>query len=96
MPPTCRRRSGQSPPGLARKYGARFVGMFLTADLATRLARIEQRKNDASDATREVALMQETFVIGAVDWHMIDASGTPYQSLRSARVLLLELAPDES
>ena len=65
---------------LARKQGVRFVGLFLTADLATRLARIEQRKGDASDATRDVALMQETFAIGAVDWHMVDASGTPDDS----------------
>ena len=56
---------------LARKHGARFVGLFLTADLATRLARIEQRRSDASDATRDVVLIQETFAIGAVDWHMM-------------------------
>ena len=74
---------------LAATYGVRFVGLFLTADLATRLARIEQRKGDASDATRDVALTQETFAIGAVNWHMIDASGTPDQSLRSACVSLL-------
>ncbi len=53
MPPSCRKRSGQNSPALARKYGVRFVGLFLTADLATRLARIEQRRGDASDATRE-------------------------------------------
>ena len=93
MLPSCRKRSGRRLASLARKHGARFVGLFLTADLATRLARIEQRKNDASDATRDVVLMQETFAIGAVDWHMVDASGTPDQSLRSARVLLLEPAP---
>ena len=81
---------------LARKHGARFVGLFLTADLATRLARIAQRTSDASDATRDVALMQETFAIGAVDWHMVDASGTPDQSLRGARVLLLKSAPGEA
>ena len=69
---------------LAATCGVRFVGLFLTADLATRLARIEQRTDDASDATRNVALKQETFTIGAVNWHMIDASGTPAQSLRSA------------
>ncbi|MGY2906709.1 bifunctional aminoglycoside phosphotransferase/ATP-binding protein [Bradyrhizobium sp. URHC0002] len=83
------------PAPLARKHGACFVGLFLTADRATRLARVEQRKSDASDATRDVVLMQETFAIGAVDWHMVDASGTPDQSLRSARVLLLEPAPGE-
>ncbi len=79
---------------LAATCGMRFVGLFLTADLATRLARIEQRKGDASDATRNVALKQETFAIGAVDWHMIDASGTPDQSLRSARTSL-SAVPDE-
>jgi uncharacterized protein len=73
---------------LARKQGVRFVGLFLTADLATRLSRIEQRKGDASDATRDVALMQETFATGAVDWHMVDASGTPEQSLHSARAAM--------
>ncbi|MEH2517715.1 aminoglycoside phosphotransferase family enzyme/predicted kinase [Bradyrhizobium sp. AZCC 1610] len=75
--------------GLAATHGVRFVGLFLTADLATRLARIERRKGDASDATRDVALKQETFAIGTVNWHMIDASGTPDQSLRRARVSLL-------
>src|SRR5262249_2741008 len=80
---------------LARKQGARFVGLFLTADLATRLSRIEQRKGDASDATRDVALMQETFAIGAVDWHMVDASGTPEQSLRGACAAMGAPAPDE-
>ena len=89
MPPYLQEAERAEIAGLARKYGMRFVGLFLTADLATRLARIEQRKGDASDATRNVALMQETFAIGAVDWHMIDASGTPDQSLRSARASLL-------
>lgn len=83
------------PPSLAIKHGARFVGLFLTADLATRLARIERRKNDASDATREVALMQETLAIGPADWHMVDAAGTPDQTLRSVRGLLLEWGTDD-
>jgi hypothetical protein len=34
-------------------------------------------------------LQQETLAIGAVNWHMIDASETPDQSLRSARVAFL-------
>jgi predicted kinase len=79
---------------LGATCGIRFAGLFLTADLATRLARIEQRRDDASDATRNVALQQETFAIGAVDWHIIDASGTPDQSLRSARTSLF-VVPDE-
>jgi aminoglycoside phosphotransferase family enzyme/predicted kinase len=74
--------------GWAVKRNTRFVGLFLTADLATRLARIERRKGDASDATRDVALKQETFELGAVDWHLIDASGTPGDTLRQASAFL--------
>jgi uncharacterized protein len=79
--------------GLAATPNARFVGLFLSADLATRLARIEERKSDASDATREVALKQETFAIGAVEWPVIDASGTAGDTLRRACALLTDPAP---
>ena len=81
------------PARLARRCGAGFVGLFLTADLATRLARIGQRTGDASDATRDVGLKQETFAIGAVGWNIVDASGTPDQSLQRARASLP--APNE-
>jgi aminoglycoside phosphotransferase family enzyme/predicted kinase len=67
---------------LAQNHNARFTGLFLTVDLATRLARIEHRKNDASDATREVALKQMAATIGSMDWHVVDASGTPDDTLR--------------
>jgi predicted kinase len=73
---------------LGTTCGVRFVGLFLTADLATRLARIERRKDDASDATKDVARKQESFAIGAVDWPIVDASGTPDQSLRNALTFL--------
>jgi len=73
---------------LAAACGVLFTGLFLTADLAARLARIERRKDDASDATKDVARKQETFAIGTVDWPIIDASGTPDQSLRSALTFL--------
>ena len=72
---------------LAARRGASFVGLFLTADLKTRLVRIEQRRDDASDATRHIALKQDT--TGAVNWHIIDASGTPDQSLRNACAALV-------
>jgi hypothetical protein len=74
--------------GLAGGRNTPFVGLFLTADLATRLARIEQRQGDASDATRDVAMKQETFAIGAVEWHAIDASGTAADTLRRASAFL--------
>jgi aminoglycoside phosphotransferase family enzyme/predicted kinase len=67
---------------------ADFRGLFLTAPLATRIARVGGRKGDASDAGADVARMQETFDLGAMTWAEIDASGTPEQTLAHAKVAL--------
>jgi predicted kinase len=69
----------------ARKLNIRFVGLFLVADLATRLSRVGRRKRDASDARPEIAGLQEKYNIGTVDWAIIDASGTPEQTLKQCR-----------
>ena len=66
----------------AQRSGVRFVGLYLQADLATRQRRVGARRHDASDATPEIAALQEKFDIGAVDWTPIDASGTPEQTLK--------------
>jgi hypothetical protein len=73
---------------LAHGQQTRFVGIFLTAGLSTRLARIAHRKSDASDATKDVALKQETAAIGAMDWHVIDASGSPDDTLQRSMACL--------
>jgi len=78
---------------LARKHNVDFVGLFLTADIPTRLARIAQRKNDASDATRDVALKQEASAIGEIDWHVVDASGSPDDTLHRSMAWLSTLGP---
>ncbi len=65
----------------ARDLNIRFVGLFLVTDLATRRARIGSRKGDASDATAEIAGLQERYNIGVVDWAIIDVSGTLAQTL---------------
>jgi uncharacterized protein len=41
---------------------------------------------DASDATPEIAGLQEQYDIGAVDWDIIGASGTPEQTLEQCQV----------
>ena len=69
----------------ARKLSIGFVGLFLVTDLATRLNRVGHREADASDATPEIAGFQEKYNIGAVDWAVIDASGTPGQSLKQCQ-----------
>ncbi|WFU43511.1 AAA family ATPase [Bradyrhizobium sp. CB82] len=66
---------------LARACDVPLNGFFLVADLATRQARIGSRRDDASDATREVAELQERYNIGDLDWTVVDASGTPGETL---------------
>ena len=44
-----------------------------------------RREGDASDATPEIAGLQEQYDIGAVDWAIIDASGTPEQTLKQCQ-----------
>jgi uncharacterized protein len=64
--------------------GARFTGLFLAADLATRIARVGARTADASDADADVARAQERYNLGALSWRQLDASGTPDETLSNA------------
>jgi predicted kinase len=72
----------------ARDAEASFHGLFLTADLQTRIERAGRRGPDASDADARVALQQEEFALGPMNWSKVDASGTPAQTLASAKALL--------
>lgn len=75
---------------LARERNVPLSGLFLVADLATRQARIGSRRGDASDATQEVAALQEHYNIGHVGWATIDASGTQEQTLQNCRDAIAE------
>jgi len=67
---------------------ADFSGLFLTADLQSRLERVGARTADASDATATVVQEQEKFELGRVNWARVDASGTPEETLIRAKVAL--------
>jgi aminoglycoside phosphotransferase family enzyme/predicted kinase len=59
---------------IAREAGAPFFGFWLDVDLAARLARVETRRDDPSDATRAVLLAQMQSETGAIGWRRIDAA----------------------
>ena len=64
--------------------GGAFHGLFLTAGLETRIARVGSRSGDASDAEPAVARKQEEFDLGRIAWSKVDASGTPEETLLRA------------
>jgi aminoglycoside phosphotransferase family enzyme/predicted kinase len=69
-----------------------FRGLFLSADLATRIARINRRSQDASDATAEIAIAQQAYDTGSIDWSIVDASGTPDETRDRARAAIGDAA----
>ncbi len=74
---------------IARAAGpGSFHGLFLTADLTVRIARVGGRTGDASDADATVARAQEQYDLGTLDWEKVDASGTPADTLARAKSAL--------
>jgi aminoglycoside phosphotransferase family enzyme/predicted kinase len=72
---------------IADDCGVEFIGLFLEADLRTRLDRVMARVNDASDADAAIAARQQEIEIGPLDWQRIDAAhdknDTASQALRA-------------
>ena len=68
--------------------GAAFHGLFLSAPLATRVARVGTRAGDASDADAAVARAQERYDLGPLNWRQLDAASTPAQTLAYAKAAL--------
>jgi hypothetical protein len=73
---------------VAASAGVAFRGLFLVADLETRLHRVGTRRLDASDANAAVALQQESFALGTMEWIEIDASGSLRETLERARAAI--------
>lgn len=81
-------REREGPEKSAAALGVPFRGLFLTADLDTRLARVGGRRADASDANVAIARAQERYDLGTLNWTRIDASGTPEETLARAQAAL--------
>ena len=76
----------------ATDSGVQFRGLFLTADIGTRIARVGGRVNDASDADVDIARRQAGYDLGTIDWIEVDASGTPEDTLARAKAALAAAA----
>lgn len=73
---------------MAANAGIVFHGLFLMADLQTRLNRVGDRGPDASDADATTVSMQEKASTGSITWTIIDASGSPEETLDIAHTAL--------
>ena len=66
-----------------------FTGLWLEAPEETMLARLEARRDDASDASGEVLRRQLAADRGRLDWIRIDAGGDADTALAAARRALM-------
>ncbi len=73
---------------VAATAGASFAGLWLVAPMAVLEARVDCRRNDASDATADVVRQQGTYDLGRITWTTIDVSGGPGSALAAARTAL--------
>jgi aminoglycoside phosphotransferase family enzyme/predicted kinase len=83
-----RREERDAAAATARESGARFTGLWLAAPAANLRERVARRHGDMSDATVEVLATQLEYALGTIDWQIVDAAGTPDESLHNALAAL--------
>ncbi len=81
-------REREAAAAVAKSAAVPLRGLFLTANRATRMARVGARAGDASDADESVVRAQERYRLGTVDWTAVDASGTVEETLARALAAL--------
>jgi uncharacterized protein len=80
----------QAIEAIAKASGVPFRGFWLDAPEATLLRRVEERRNDPSDATAQVLADQIRRGSGEMAWQRIDAAAEPSQ-VRAAILALLQI-----
>lgn len=73
---------------VARAADASFTGLWLEASQAVQIARVEARRDDASDATAEIVARQAAYDLGPITWHRIDASRGADHTLAAALAIV--------
>jgi hypothetical protein len=73
---------------LAHRHGVPFSGLWLNAASERLVERISARPRDASDATPTVVRQQLGYDVGAMEWPVVEAEGTPASVLARARAAI--------
>jgi aminoglycoside phosphotransferase family enzyme/predicted kinase len=71
-----------------------FVGIWLEASESTLVARIERRRDDASDANADVIRSQRQQGAGVVTWHRVEASPSATSVLEHTAAVVQAQVPD--
>lgn len=77
---------------VAHDLGVDFQGLWLEAPIEVLAGRVSTRRADASDANIAVVRRQQDYDTGSIGWTVIDASGTPADTLMHASRLIDPLA----
>lgn len=77
---------------LAARAGVPFLGLWLEAPLEMLVRRVEDRRQDASDAKAATVASQPSQAVGAVAWRRLDASG----SSEALRIAALDRLRDQT
>jgi predicted kinase len=73
---------------LAERYRFGFTGIWLEAPERDRIARVNARENDASDATESVVREQSRRSVGEIHWHRVRANRPQELIVAAARAAL--------
>jgi len=73
---------------IAHKLSLPFTGLWLSAPRDALIERVGARRGDASDATSKIVEQQLARGAGSINWHTVDAGGTPEDTVEHACTIL--------
>lgn len=68
--------------------GVPMLGLWVDAPEDVRVARVDARTNNVSDADAGIARGQSDYDLGEIDWRIVDSSGTKKETLEAALRIL--------